>query len=149
MRAARTAGRIAPPERLTVKANGRQVRLRRAVWNGNIVANMSSDSARLGEVEQLVLLAVLRLEGDAYAVPIRDLIQRQTGIALARGSIYITLDRLEQKGLVDSRMSDPTPAPGGKARRVFRIRPSGVAALRAAQRAVDRLAAGTTLEKKI
>jgi PadR family transcriptional regulator, regulatory protein PadR len=109
---------------------------------------MSADSARLGEVEQLVLLAVLRLEGDAYAVPIRDLIQRQTGIALARGSIYITLDRLEQKGLVGSRMSDPTPEPGGKARRVFRIRPPGVAALRAAQRAVDRLAAGTILEKR-
>jgi PadR family transcriptional regulator, regulatory protein PadR len=123
--------------------------LRRAVWNGNIVANMSADSARLGEVEQLVLLAVLRLEGDAYAVPIRDLIQRQTGIALARGSIYITLDRLEQKGLVDSHMSDPTPEPGGKARRVFRIRPSGVAALRAAQRAVARLASGTILEKKV
>ena len=107
-----------------------------------------ADPARLGEVEQLVLLAVLRLEGDAYAVPIRDLIHRQTGLALARGSIYITLDRLEKKGLVESRMSDPTPEPGGKARRVFRIRPSGVAALRAARRNVDRLAAGTILGRK-
>jgi DNA-binding PadR family transcriptional regulator len=106
------------------------------------------ESARLGEVEQLVLLAMLRLEGDAYAVPIRDLIERQTGIALARGSIYITLDRLEEKGLVVSAMSEPTPEPGGKARRVFRMRPEGVTALRAARRAVDRLAAGTILGRK-
>jgi DNA-binding PadR family transcriptional regulator len=107
-----------------------------------------SEPARLGEVEQLVLLAMLRIDGDAYAVPIRDLIEGQTGIALARGSIYITLDRLERKGLVESRMSEPTPEPGGKARRVFRIRPSGLAALRSARRAVDRLASGTMLGKK-
>jgi DNA-binding PadR family transcriptional regulator len=104
--------------------------------------------SRLGEVEQLVLLAVLRLEGAAYAVPIRDLIERHTGIVLARGSIYITLDRLEKKGLVESYMSAPTPEPGGKARRVFRMRPPGIAALRDARRAVDRLAAGTIIARK-
>ena len=116
--------------------------------NANIVDNMSSEPHRLGEVEQLVLLAVLRLEGTAYAVPIRDLIKRETHLALARGSIYITLDRLERKGLVESHMSEPTPEPGGKARRVFRIRPAGVAALRAARRAVDQLAAGTIVGRK-
>ena len=117
---------------------------------GNIVANMPPrDPVRLGEVEQLVLLAMLRLEGDAYAVPIRDVIERDAGVALARGSIYITLDRLERKGMVESRMSEPTPEPGGKARRVFRIRPSGVAALRSARRAVDRLAAGTIVGRKV
>jgi PadR family transcriptional regulator len=109
---------------------------------------MVSEPSRLGEVEQLVLLAMLRLEGDAYAVPIRDLIEQETGIALARGSIYITLDRLEQKGLVESTMSEPTPEPGGKSRRVFRMRPAGLAALRAARRAIDRLAAGTLLGRK-
>ena len=109
---------------------------------------MGAEPSRLGEVEQLVLLAVLRLEGDTYAVPIRDLIESHTGIALARGSIYITLDRLEQKGLVESTMSEPTREPGGKSRRVFRIRPAGIAALRAARRAVDRLAAGTLLGRK-
>jgi DNA-binding PadR family transcriptional regulator len=109
---------------------------------------MVSEPGRLGEVEQLVLLAVLRLEGGAYAVPIRDLIESHTGIALARGSIYITLDRLEHKGLVESTMSEPTPEPGGKSRRVFRMRPAGLAALRAARRAVDRLAAGTPLGRK-
>lgn len=116
--------------------------------NANIVANMPPTAQRLGEVEQLVLLAVLRLEGTAYAVPIRDLIQRETARALARGAIYITLDRLERKGLVESHMSEPTPEPGGKARRVFRIRSAGVAALRAARRAVDQLAAGTIVGRK-
>ena len=107
-----------------------------------------SGPQRLGEVEQLVLLAVLRLGDEAYAVPIRDLIARDAGVRLARGSIYITLDRLETKGLVESWFGDPTGEPGGKARRLFRIRPAGTAALRAARRAVDRLAAGTILERE-
>lgn len=104
--------------------------------------------ARLGEVEQLVLLAVLRLEGAAYAVPIRDLIRKDGGVRLSRGSIYITLDRLEKKGLVESGFSEPTGEPGGKARRLFRMRAAGVAALRAARRALDRLAAGTIVARR-
>ena len=107
-----------------------------------------TDPVRLGEIEQLVLLAVLRLEGDAYAVPIRDLIERLTGLVLARGSIYITLDRLQKKGLVESWFSEPTGEPGGKARRLFRIRPAGLAALKAARRAIERLSAGTALHKR-
>jgi DNA-binding PadR family transcriptional regulator len=108
---------------------------------------MASDPQRLGEVEQLVLLAVLRLGEEAYAVPIRELIARDGGVRLTRGSIYITLDRLEAKGLVESWFGDPTGEPGGKARRLFRVLPAGTAALRAARRAVDRLSAGTILEQ--
>jgi DNA-binding PadR family transcriptional regulator len=107
-----------------------------------------TDPTRLGEVEQLVLLAVLRLGDDAYAVPIRDLIARDGGVRLTRGSVYITLDRLDRKGLVESWFGDPTAEPGGKAKRLFRIRPAGTAALRAARRAVDRLSAGTILERQ-
>jgi PadR family transcriptional regulator, regulatory protein PadR len=106
------------------------------------------DASRLGEVEQLVLLAVLRLDGEAYAVPIRRLIAREAGVSLLRGSIYITLDRLEQKGLVASAFSEPSGLPGGKARRLFRIRPSGITALRAARRAIDQLSKGTVLSQK-
>jgi DNA-binding PadR family transcriptional regulator len=106
---------------------------------------MAPDAVRVAEVEQLVLLAVLRLEGEAYAVPIRDLIATEAGVALSRGSIYITLDRLESKGLVESWFSEPLAEPGGKARRLFRITPEGLASLRAARRAIDRLAAGTVL----
>jgi DNA-binding PadR family transcriptional regulator len=81
-------------------------------------------------------------------VPIREVIARETGVELARGSIYITLDRLEDKGLVESWFSEPTAEPGGKARRLFRIRPPGLAALRAARRAFDRLSSGTVLTRK-
>lgn len=103
-------------------------------------------SPRLGEVEQLVLLAVMRLDGTAYAVPLRELIRTEAGVELARGSVYVTLDRLEAKGYVSSSFSEPLAEPGGRARRIFRISPSGLAALRAARRAVDRLSAGTVLE---
>jgi PadR family transcriptional regulator, regulatory protein PadR len=106
------------------------------------------DGVRLGEVEHLVLLAVWGLDVEAYAVPIRELIARDTGITLSRGSIYITLDRLEEKGLVESWFGDPISEPGGKSRRLFRIRPAGMVALRAARRALDRLAAGTPLARK-
>ena len=105
-------------------------------------------SPRLGEVEQLVLLAVLRLGGPAYAVPIRELIRAEGGVALARGSIYVTLDRLEAKGYLRSSFSEPLAEPGGKARRLFEVSPAGVTALRAARRAVDRLSAGTVLERE-
>jgi DNA-binding PadR family transcriptional regulator len=115
----------------------------------NYIANMAQrDGVRLGEVEHLVLLAVWRLDGQAYAVPIRDIIAKDAEIELSRGSIYITLDRLEEKGLVESWFSDPISEPGGKSRRLFRIRPAGAAALRAARRAIDKLATGTPLARR-
>jgi len=104
---------------------------------------MSAAPELLGEVEQLVLLAVLRLDGLGYAVPIRALIRESAGVSLPRGSIYVTLERLERKRLVESWFSEPTSVRGGKARRLFRIRPAGIAAIKASKRAVDRLAAGT------
>jgi PadR family transcriptional regulator PadR len=102
----------------------------------------------LGEVEQLVLLAILRIGDGAYAVPIREELVRHAGITLSRGTIYVTLDRLERKGYVRSWFDDPTPEPGGKARRCFRLERDGLMALRAAQRMVDRLRAGTPLQEK-
>jgi DNA-binding PadR family transcriptional regulator len=104
---------------------------------------MRASDARLGEVEHLVLLALLRLDRQSYAVPIRELIAQTGRIALSRATIYITLDRLEKKGLLESFFSEPTGEPGGKARRVFRLRPAGLAALKSARQAADRLAAGT------
>ena len=107
---------------------------------------MSPQSEQLlGEVEQLVLLAVLRLADEAYAVPIRALILEEAGVDLSRGTIYITLERLERKGYVTSWFSDPQAVRGGKARRLFRLKPPGLAAVRATKRAIDRLAAGTVL----
>jgi len=103
--------------------------------------------ALLGEVEQLVLLAVLRLGDEAYAVPMRELIAREAAVSLSRGTIYVTLERLERKGYVTSWFSDPQSVRGGKARRFFRLKPPGIAALKQARSAVDRLAAGTEVAR--
>jgi DNA-binding PadR family transcriptional regulator len=111
------------------------------------MARDSEDQPLLGEVEQLVLLAVLRLGGEGYAVPIRDLISAEAGIEISRGTIYVTLERLERKGYVTSWFSDPQAVRGGKARRLFRLKPAGLQAVRAAKRAVDRLSAGTVLTR--
>jgi len=111
-----------------------------------------SSTSLLGEVEQLVLLAILRLGDDAYAVPIRSLIKQDAKADLSRGTIYVTLERLERKGYVTSWFSDPQAVRGGKARRIFRLKPPGVAAIRAVKEGLDRLAEGTVvgrpLEKK-
>ena len=99
----------------------------------------------LGEVEQLVLLAALRLGDGAYPVAVRNEIEARTGIALSRATVYITLDRLERKGYLESWFGEPTPERGGKAKRCFRVEPAGLRALKASMTALDRLAAGTRL----
>lgn len=100
----------------------------------------------LGEFEHLVLLAVLRLGDDAYAVPIRGEIEDRAGRTVARGALYTTLDRLEQKALVRSRLGDALAERGGRPRRYYTVTPRGLACLRAAREAIDRLSAGTALE---
>jgi PadR family transcriptional regulator, regulatory protein PadR len=100
----------------------------------NIVAVI--DVSTLGEFEQVVLLAVLRLGDEAYAVSVGDEILRCTGRGVSRGSIYITLDRLETKGYLKSRLADPTPERGGRAKRYYMLRPRGVEALRESRRAL-------------
>jgi DNA-binding PadR family transcriptional regulator len=99
----------------------------------------------LGEVEQLVLLAAVRLGEDAYPVAVRNEIEKRAGIDLSRATVYITLDRLERKGYLRSWFGDPTPERGGKAKRCFGVEPAGLRALRTSMQAVDRLAAGTRL----
>jgi DNA-binding PadR family transcriptional regulator len=100
-----------------------------------------SDKGLLGELEQLVLLAVMHIGADAYAVSIADEIETRTGIALARGSVYVALQRLERKGYLSSRMTDPTPERGGKAKRCFLLTASGSKALRVAERTLERMRA--------
>ena len=78
----------------------------------------------LGEFEQMVLLAIAHLRGEAYGIPIVEEIERRTGRSVARAAVYITLRRLEEKGFVSSWMSDPTPERGGKARRYVKLRPT-------------------------
>jgi DNA-binding PadR family transcriptional regulator len=92
-----------------------------------------------GDFEQLVLLAVLRLGDAAYAVPIRAEIEARTGRAPTRGAVYVTLERLEEKGYLDSRLGEPVAERGGRPRRYYRVRPSGVRALEGAWLALRRM----------
>ncbi len=98
-----------------------------------------------GEFEQIVLLAILRLGEDAYGVSIRAEIASCTGREPTPGSIYTTLDRLENKGLVRSRLGDPTPLRGGRAKRYFSVTRSGVEAVATAQRGYQSLLKGLKL----
>ena len=100
--------------------------------------------ANLGEFEEIVLLAALRLEDEAYTIPIREEIRRRARRRVARGALYTALERLEEKGLLSSRMSDPLPERGGRSRRYFKLTARGLAALRASRRA--RLDLGQGLE---
>jgi len=102
---------------------------------------MSSFSAKglLGELEQLVLLAAIRLEENAYAVSIRDEIHTRTGIDLGRSSVYVTLDRLDRKGYLTSWFGEPTAERGGKAKRCFRVTAAGRRALSGVEDALARM----------
>jgi PadR family transcriptional regulator PadR len=83
----------------------------------------------LGDFEQLILMAMLRLGDDAYGVSLRDEIESRTGRAVAAGALYTALDRLEKRGFVTSRLGEPTPARGGKRKRLYTILPAGERAL--------------------
>jgi DNA-binding PadR family transcriptional regulator len=84
----------------------------------------------LGGLELLVLLALVRLDDEAYGVPISQAIESSSGRTVSIGSIYITLDRLERKGLVSSRLGEPTATRGGRAKTYFRITPKGLREVR-------------------
>jgi DNA-binding PadR family transcriptional regulator len=84
----------------------------------------------LGDIEHLVLLAILRLGEDAYGIPILDEVTARSGREMSRATVYVALKRLEQKGLVASKLGDSTPERGGRAKRYYRLKPSGLKALR-------------------
>lgn len=96
----------------------------------------------LGEFEVVVLLAVLHTAPGAYGSVIRDEIARRSGHEPARGSVYVTLDRLEQKGLLRSTVGAPTPERGGRPRRFYQVSQRGIAALRRSLALVSSMRAG-------
>lgn len=96
----------------------------------------------IGELETLVLLAILRLGQDAYGVSIRDEIENCTGRRLTRGAIYTALRRLENKKFVVGRLGESTPARGGRAKRYLSLTDAGMAELRMATRHLDRMRSG-------
>ena len=98
----------------------------------------------LGEFEQLVLLALVRLGPEAYGVAIRDEIEEQTGRNVALGAVYTTLLRLEDKGLVATRLGDPTPQRGGRRKKFYRPLAAGRRELAASLDALRNMTRGLT-----
>lgn len=84
----------------------------------------------LGDMEHLVLLAVLRLGNQAYGIPILEEVCGRCGRRVSRATVYVALKRLEEKGLVTSKLGDSTPERGGRAKRFFKLKPAGLRALR-------------------
>ena len=98
----------------------------------------------LGAFEQAVLLAVLRLGDDAYGRAILKEVQGRLDRDVAAGAVHATLERLENKGLISSRLGSGTPVRAGRARRYYRLLPAGVRALNDARAAVDTMWRGLT-----
>jgi DNA-binding PadR family transcriptional regulator len=99
----------------------------------------------LGEFEHIVLLAVLRLDDQAYGVTVRREIEVCTRREVSIGAIYATLDRLEAKGYVQSRSGDPTPERGGRSKRFFRVTARGMSAVNRTHRVLRSLTEGLDL----
>ena len=96
----------------------------------------------LGSLEQIVLLALVRLGSNAYGMTVRREIEKRTGRDVSIGAIYATLERLETKGYVSSFVGEPTEERGGRAKRFFRIEADGQRALRVSHDAVRKMTAG-------
>ena len=95
---------------------------------------MNSDPPVIGEFEQMVLLAILQQQDNAYGISVHEELQHHTRRPVARGAVYMTLDRLEKKGLLTSALSEPTAERGGRAKRCYRLTKPAIAALRASRR---------------
>jgi PadR family transcriptional regulator PadR len=93
----------------------------------------------LGELEQLLLLTVLRLGADAFGTEIARELDQHADRSVSRGALYTSLDRLEDKGLVRWKSASGTPARNGLPRRVYTVTPAGVAALRESRDTLQRM----------
>jgi DNA-binding PadR family transcriptional regulator len=102
---------------------------------------------KLGEFEQMVLLALFRLREHAYGTTIRQEIEKRTDREVSIGALYTTLDRLEEQGLIRSRIGEPTPQRGGRRKKYFELQPLGEDALAESYRAFKGMISG--LEKQL
>jgi DNA-binding PadR family transcriptional regulator len=100
-------------------------------------------SKSLGEFEQAILFSLLELEEDhAYGVRIRETIEDRTGRAISSGAVYTALDRMEDRGLVESSMGEPTANRGGRRKRMYRLKPEGAETLLRSVRRFQQMSAG-------
>jgi DNA-binding PadR family transcriptional regulator len=93
-------------------------------------------SEYLGELEQMILLAVLRLGPEAYGWAVAEELDRVVGRKMSSGALYTTLERLERKGLLAGRVEDPRPERGGRPRRYLKVTPEGLLGLEAGREAM-------------
>ena len=107
--------------------------------------HMSADT--LGSFELVVLAAVLRLGTNAYGVTVSDEIHERTGNEVSIGAVYTTLERLERKGFVSSRMGEKTVERGGRRKKYFRAEANGILALRNTREQTDRMLSGLNLPR--
>ena len=98
--------------------------------------------ALITRAEEFFLLAVWRLQNNAYAVTIREQLKQATGKEWAFGALFVSLDRLEKKGLLESHLSEPTPERGGRSKRMYQVTPAGLQALAEVKRAEKAMWAG-------
>ena len=98
-----------------------------------------AESTSIGELEQLILLAILRLGHDAYGLCIARELEAQAGRRLSRGALYTTLDRLEAKGLLRWKLEPGGPERQALPKRVYSVLPRGVTALRTSQQVLRRM----------
>ena len=108
---------------------------------------MSGRVNYLGEFEQVVMLAVIRLGDEAYGTNIRREIEARSGRQVTIGATYVTLDRLEEKGYIRSQEGSPSAERSGRVKRFFTVTSPGTAALEAAREMQARMWAGIRLRK--
>ena len=96
----------------------------------------------IGAFEQQILFALMHLGADAYGLTIREQIEARTGRPISAGALYTALDRLEKRGMVSSRLGDPTPQRGGKRKRLYTVESAGERALTQAYESLELMANG-------
>lgn len=96
----------------------------------------------LGELEQLLLMALLRRGGEASGIDLREELHERTGRVVLPGAVYTIMERMRERGLVTSFTGDATPARGGRRRKYYRIAPAGEEALARSYRQIERMAEG-------
>jgi PadR family transcriptional regulator, regulatory protein PadR len=97
---------------------------------------------RLGEFEQLLLFALLRLGDDAYGVTLRREIETRTSRVVSAGAVYTAMERLETRGFVSSTIGEPTPRRGGKRKKYYRLEQVGARALTRSYDSLHKMASG-------
>lgn len=107
-----------------------------------------STQLHLNDLEQLLILAVARLAGDAYGVPIRREIRDRGGRTVSMAAVYAALERLEGRGLVRHRLSPPTPERGGRRKKIYTVTRTGAEAVASARERLDRMWEGIDLGER-